>query len=168
MEDGGAYDAGIREGDVILSVNEQETNTVSELMGAIGQHNPGEIVTIEINRDREKLYYDVTLRNQEGTTGIIKAEDSFYNELLGASMKKITGEEKNKLGIGEGLKVTEVGKGFLDRGGITKGFIITEINGHEISSKESLEKALSNNKSKIIRLKGMYLNGVRISYEFML
>ncbi|RLD31151.1 MAG: deoxyribonuclease HsdR [Bacteroidetes bacterium] len=168
VEDGGAYDAGIREGDVILSVNEQETNTVSELMGAIGQHNPGEIVTIEINRDREKLYYDVTLRNQEGTTGIIKAEDSFYNELLGASMKKITGEEKNKLGIGEGLKVTEVGKGFLDRGGITKGFIITEINGHEISSKESLEKALSNNKSKIIRLKGMYLNGVRISYEFML
>ncbi len=168
VENGGAYDAGIREGDVILSVNDQEINTVSELMGAIGQHNPGEVVTVEINRDREELYYDVTLKNEDGTTGIIKAEDSFYNELLGASMKKITGEEKSKLGIEQGLKVTDVGKGFLDRGGITEGFIITEINGQKISSEESLEKALSNKKTKIIRLKGMYLNGVRISYEFML
>ncbi len=167
VENGGAYDAGIREGDIILSVNGTDINTVSELMGAVGQHNPGEVVKVEIERGDENYTYDVTLKNEDGNTGIVKPADVFYNDLLGASLVKISGEDKSKLGIKSGLKVTAVDNGFLASGGITEGFIITEINGKDVDSQEKLEEALNEKKSGIVRLKGIYPNGVRISYEFM-
>lgn len=167
VENGGAYEAGIREGDIILSVNDSPINTVSELMGTIGQHNPGEIVKVDVNRDNNLIAYNVTLKNEEGTVDVIKAGETFYNEILGASLKKISQEEKSKLGIKHGLKVTDVQGGILKRGGISQGFIITEINSEDITSEESLEDALDNKNSGIIKLNGLYLNGVRISYEFM-
>lgn len=167
VENGGAYEAGIREGDVILSVNNIEINTVSELMGTIGQHNPGEVVKVYVNRDNEILSYNVTLKNEEGTVAVIKAGETFYNDILGASLKNISNDEKSKLNIPHGLKVTDVQGGILSRGGISEGFIITEINGESIRSEESLEDALDINNEGIIKLNGLYLNGVRISYEFM-
>jgi Do/DeqQ family serine protease len=167
VENGGAYDAGIREGDIILSVNGMDINTVSELMGAVGQHNPGEVVKVEIERGDENYTYDVTLKNEDGTTGIIKPADEFYNDLLGATLVKISGEDKSDLGISHGIKVTGVKNGFLANGGITEGFIITEVNGEKVNSQESLENALSKKKSGVVRLNGIYPNGVRISYEFM-
>ncbi len=167
VENGGAYDAGIREGDIILSVNGMDINTVSELMGAVGQHNPGEVVKVKIERGEENYTYDVTLKNEDGTTGIIKPADEFYNDLLGATLVKISGEDKSDLGISHGIKVTGVKNGFLANGGITEGFIITEVNGEKVNSQESLENALSKKKSGVVRLNGIYPNGVRISYEFM-
>jgi S1-C subfamily serine protease len=167
VENGGAYEAGIHEGDVLLSVNNIPINTVSELMGTIGQHNPGEVVKVDVNRDNKLLTYNVTLKNEEGTVAVIKAGETFYNETLGASLKKISHEEKSKLGIDHGLKVTNVQGGILSRGGISEGFIITNINGDDITSEKSLEEALNNKNSGIIKLNGLYLNGVRISYEFM-
>ncbi len=65
------------------------------------------------------------------------------------------------------MKVTDVQDGILRRGGISEGFIITEINGDRINSKDKLEDALNKKNSGIIKLNGMYLNGVRISYEFL-
>jgi len=167
VENGGAYDAGIREGDIILSVNGMDINTVSELMGTVGQHNPGEIVKVEIERGHENYTYDVTLKNEDGNTGIVKPADVFHNDLLGASLVKISAEDKSDLGIKSGLKVTKVDDGFLANGGITEGFIITEINGKNVDSENSLDEALSDKKSGVVRLKGIYPNGVRISYEFM-
>jgi Do/DeqQ family serine protease len=167
VENGGAYEAGIREGDVLLSVNNIPINTVSELMGTIGQHNPGEVVKVDINRKNKLLSYNVTLKNEEGTVAVIKVGETFYNETLGASLKKISHEEKSKLGIDHGLKVTNVQGGILKRGGISEGFIITNINGDDITSEKSLEEALNNKNTGIIKLNGLYLNGVRISYEFM-
>jgi len=167
VENGGAYEAGIREGDIILSVNGMDINTVSELMGAVGQHNPGEVVKVKIKRDHENYTYDVTLKNEDGNTGIVKPADVFHNDLLGASLVKISGEDKSDLGIKSGLKVTEIDDGFLASGGITEGFIITEINGENVDSEDSLKEALSEKKSGVVRLKGIYPNGVRISYEFM-
>ena len=57
-------------------------------MGTIGQHNPGEIVKVDVIRDNELLSYKVTLKNEEGTVTVIKTGETFYNELLGASLKK--------------------------------------------------------------------------------
>jgi Do/DeqQ family serine protease len=168
VPDGGADEAGLEEGDIILSIDNVAIHSLSELMGTIGQHSPGETVSIDINRDNEIQTFQVTLKNQNGTTAVITPGDTFDNDLLGASLQQLSTDELQKLNISNGLKITEVNDGILKRGGITRGFVITEINGAKINSDASLNEALQRTKRNIVHLKGMYPNGVRISYEFML
>lgn len=168
VEDGGAADAGIQEGDVILSVNDINTNSLSELIGTVAQHSPGETVKLKVNRSNETYQFDVVLKNQEGSTDIIKSEDAFYDELLGANLQKASKKDLDKLGIPGGVKITKIDDGILKRGGLKQGFIILEINGQEVNSKNSFDNALHANEQNSIQLKGLYPNGVRVAYEFML
>ncbi|HEY9115268.1 MAG TPA: trypsin-like peptidase domain-containing protein, partial [Bacteroidales bacterium] len=168
VENGGAADAGIKQGDIILSIDEINTNSLSELMGTVAQHSPGETVKLKVNRSNKMYQFDVVLKNQEGSTNIIKTEDAFYDELLGASLQKATKSEIERLKIQGGMKITKIDDGILKRGGIKQGFIITEINGKQVNSKNSLEAALNSMEQSSIQLKGLYPNGVRVSYEFML
>ncbi len=168
VPNGGADEAGLKEGDVILTIDNVKIHSLSELMGNIGQHSPGEIISIDVNRDNEFQTYQVTLKNQNGTTALVKAGNSFTNDLLGASLQQLTPDELRKLNISAGLKIIQVNEGILKKGGITRGFVITEINGMQINSGNSLQDALQRTRKNIVHLKGLYPNGVRISYEFML
>lgn len=168
VEDGGADEAGIEEGDVILSINGNETNSLSALMGTIAQHSPGEKVNIEVNRGNKTYSYDVLLKNQNNTTALVKSEESFFNDMLGASLQKVKKNELENIGIASGLKIVNIEDGILRRGGISEGFVITEINGFSVNSQNSLNRAIQSGKSKYVRLKGVYPNGTRVSYEFML
>lgn len=168
VENSGAYDAGIKEGDVILSINGTKTNSLSSLLGLIAQFNPGTIVMAEINRDNNIISLEVVLKNKNGTTLIVKSGDSFYNDVLGAKLQRVSFDELKNMNIPNGLRIINIHDGVLSKSGIVDGFIITEINGLRVNSKENLSMALSNSHRNIIRLKGLYPNGVRVSYEFML
>lgn len=168
VEESGAQKAGIKHGDIIISVNESNTNTFSELVGTIGQYRPGDHVLVTIKRNGEYYDYDVTLRNQNNTTTIVKADDSFFNEDLSVSLQKVSKVKQNELGIESGLRITDIKTGILKRGGISEGFILMEVNGYKTSSKQDLDKALNNTKGRRVRLKGIYPNGMKVSYEFML
>lgn len=168
VENSGAHDAGIEVGDIILSINDKKTNSLSSLLGLIAQYNPGTVVDVKLKRGTDIMNLGVTLKNKNGTLVAIKSGDSFYNELLGADLQQLTRDELSSLNISNGLKINDIGNGILNRSGINEGFIITEINGVTVNSENNLETALSNSRRNIIRLKGIYPNGVRVSYEFML
>ena len=168
VEKSGAMIAGITQGDIIIAVNETNTNTFSELVGTIGQYRPGDQVLVTIMRDGEFYDYTVTLKNQNNTTEVVKAIDTFYSETLGVHLQKSSEVELNDLGISSGLKITSIESGILQRGGISEGFIITEVNDHKVKSEKDLEEALANLKNKRVRLMGIYPNGMKVSYEFML
>jgi len=167
VENGGADEAGIKQGDIILDVNGIATNSLSSLLGVIAQYNPGTVVIVGVARNNKKTNYNVTLKNKNGTTIVIKAGDSFNNELLGALLKQVSAEELNALSIANGIKIISIEDGILSNSGISEGFIITEINGIRVNSQHNLDLALSKSHRRTIRLKGVYPNGVRVSYEFM-
>ena len=168
VENSGADEAGLKKGDVILSVNGNKTNSLSTLLGYIGQYNPGAKVIVEVKRDEKIRKFDVVLKNKNGTLATIRSTDSFFNDLLGANLQKITTDEMDELEIRGGLRINKIESGILSRSGINEGFIITEINGNTVDSESKLQSALDNTRRNIIRLKGVYPNGVRVSYEFML
>lgn len=168
VEKSGAKEAGIKQGDIIISVNGFSTNTFSELVGTIGQYRPGDVVIVSTKRDGEYFDFNVTLKNQNNTTTIVKADDTFFNEDLNVSLQKVSKVKKNDLGISSGLRITNIKTGILQRGGISEGFILTEVNGYKVNSKEELEQAMSQSKSRRVRLIGIYPNGMKVSYEFML
>ena len=167
VEGSGADKAGIKKGDIITAIDNHPAKDLSELLGIIGQYSPGNVVRVSLLRDRKRKIIRVTLKNKNGTTGLIKAQKAFYSDVLGAMLKTAPENDLTNLNIDHGLKVVSVRKGILQRGGISKGFIITEVNNREVNNKEQIKRALSKNNSNVMKVSGIYPNGMRISFEFV-
>ena len=169
VDGSGADEAGIETGDIILSINDKPVNSLSELTGIIGQYRPGDEVVLRIkNKDEDEEFIKVILKDKNNRTKLTKAPDAFYNEALGAWLVPAMDNDLDKLNLSSGLKITEIKDGILKRGGLTKGFIIYDINGVKVDSEKSLNKALKNNDRNVVKLKGVYPDGVKISFEFIL
>ncbi len=167
MENSGAFDAGIEEGDIILEVNGIETNSLSSLLGIIAQYNPGTSVKVKIFHDDDIINYNVILKNKNGTTLVINSGETFFNQFLGAEFQQVSVDELSQMNISNGLKIVNVDGGIFGSNGIIKGFVIVEINGIRVNSQQNLSMALSKSESRTIRLKGVYPNGAKVSYEIM-
>ena len=83
-EKGGAKAAGIKEDDILLSVNNIAVNSNSQLIGVIGQYRPGDKVKVKIQRKGEVIDKEVTLKNLEGTEELHKE-----GEKLGLSKEEL-------------------------------------------------------------------------------
>lgn len=167
-DDGGAQDAGIRGGDVIISVEQHPINTTAQLLEVVGQHRPGDVLDVKVLRDGRELAYQVELRNESGNTEIMEKESEFYISDLGARFEEVTEDEKSRLRITGGLKVAELQDGLLRNGGVKEGYIILEINDIKISSKDDVSRALNNVYGGIMKVEGIYPNGMRMNYGFVL
>ena len=166
-ENGGAKDADIKDGDILLSVNDMTVNSNSQLIGVIGQYRPGDKVKVKIQRNGEILEKIVTLKNLEGTDELHKEVDAFYNKDLGIKAQVLSPSLKNKLGINHGLKVVEVKEGVFKQKGITDDFIILAVNNQRVSSENDLNKALNSAKNGKTRIEGTNMTGTySITFEF--
>lgn len=166
-ERGGAKAAGIKEDDILLSVNNISVNSNSQLVGVISQYRPGDKVSVKIQRDGNVVVKEVTLKNLEGTEEMHKDGDSFYNEVLGIKAQALPASLKNELGINHGLKIVEVKDGIFKRKGITDDFIILSVNYQKVSSESDLRKALAKDRNGKVRIEGINSTGTyNIIFEF--
>ena len=53
IDNSAAAKAGLRAGDVIISINNRTTNGTAELQEVIGQHNPGDTIEVQYIRNGE-------------------------------------------------------------------------------------------------------------------
>jgi serine protease Do len=67
-----AEHAGLKVGDVILSVNNMSVNSYSQMMEEVGHYSPGDKVQVTYLRGGKKNTLSVTLLNSKGNTEIIK------------------------------------------------------------------------------------------------
>lgn len=160
-----AKKAGLKVGDVITAINGVNIRSMAELQEQVSKYNPGNEVKITVDRKGTQHTFKIVLKNSEGTTGIV-AQSSFAS--LGASFKAIDEKTSNKLGLNNGVIVTGVDRqGKFAEAGITKGFIILEINNQPIRSEKEVESItqaiLNRGEDKVLFIKGMLPNG-RIRY----
>ncbi|TKG90437.1 Do family serine endopeptidase [Puteibacter caeruleilacunae] len=160
-EDGGADEAGIEKGDVLIAINGNAINSGAQLKEQISQFRPGDKVNVLVKRDNKKKQFTVTLRNTHGNTEIAKNTV----EVLGAKIKEITYEEKAKLGIRNGVRIVEIGKGQLKDAGIREGFIIVEVNKTRINSNEDFVSIIKKVTGGVL-VEGIYPNGEPAYYVF--
>lgn len=161
---GAAEAAGIKKGDIILTVNGVKVNSTSELQEQVSRYRPNQKVDIELLRDNKKKQFSVTLRNMNGNTKLVQKDET--GTVLGAQLAEASSSELNKLGIRSGVKVIDPGKGRLREEGILKGFIIVSINDNSVSSVNDVTKMLSGHGT--VNIEGVYPNGVVASYAFSL
>ena len=139
-ENSAAKEAGIEKGDVITKINDTEVNSPSELQEMVGRYRPGDKINVTVKRKDKMKQIEVTLRNLQGDTGVVKA--GTYETILGAKVVNLDEQDKRKLGIKYGVKVTELQEGKLKSEGVKPGFVITQINNKPVNSVDELDKIL--------------------------
>jgi Do/DeqQ family serine protease len=162
---GAASDAGIKEGDIITQIGSTIVNSTSELQESVITHRPGDNVVVSYIRDGENKEVTVTLKNQDGGTGLVKKDETSVTSMLGATFSNITKDDTRKLGIEYGLKILKLDAGLFKSAGIKEGFIILSVDKKPIKSKEDLIAALKDKRGGVL-IEGIYPNGMRAYYGF--
>lgn len=161
---GGAADlAGMKDKDVIISVDGVNVNSTAELQEQIGKHRPGDKVEVVVKRDNKKKPFNVTLRNKHGDTEIVKGDDS--DTIFGSKFVAISDRDREQLGIRYGIKIDELGNGKFKDAGIKKGFIITQVNKNAVSDVDDLKRIIKNSRGGIL-VEGIYPSGEVAYYVF--
>ena len=160
----GAKAAGIEPGDVIIKIAGKKVHNMAELQENLAKHRPGDKVEVTILRNKKEKFLDVTLKNMQGNTEVVKKIDL---DMLGAAFKPINEDVKRHLGVSYGLEVTGVDKGKFAEAGIKKGFVILKVNGSKIASEEDLAKVLkeaNQSPERVLFISGYYMSGRRANY----
>lgn len=165
-----AMEAGIQEGDVIVSINGASTNNTAQLQEAIAKCSPGDTITIAYYRDGKKYEKKVTLRNGQGNTDITKPGSVVD---LGCAFAVTPDETRQQLGIRRGVSVEGLGDGPMKDAGIRNGFIVLSINDTPVNKPEDVEKiynAIMKNETadKVLFIKGIYPTGKQAYYAVQL
>ncbi|MEA5141336.1 Do family serine endopeptidase [Arcicella rigui] len=166
-----AQSAGLKVNDVIVKIDGIETKSMAKLMELVGRKRPGETVVVTVNRDGELKDFNVTLKNKDGNTNIIKGEtvsSTVTSEYLGAKIANLTESEKAKFKVKGGAKLVEVDpEGRIGYQGFENGFVITKIDDKEVGNAKEVADVLANRRGKV-RIEGVDLDGTRVKYEFYL
>ena len=165
IKDGAADKAGIKDGDIITSIDGKRVNSNAEFNEVLAQHSPGDVVKVAIERDGKLFYFDVTLFNSMGNTDIIRNDTEAAEQILSGSFREVNDKEKQQYGISKGIVIEKVGKSPFARLGIKNGFIITSIDKKVNISIEDIRQ-LEKKKGKLI-VEGFYPNDSR-TYYFVL
>lgn len=160
-ETGAAKDAGIKEGDVIISVAGNPVNSSAELQEKVSLYRPGDDVKIVVKRNGDRKQFTVTLRNKHGDTQIVRDNVT----VLGAGFEAIGMNDKRKLNIEYGIKIKDLDKGKLKDAGLSEGFIITHVNKKPIYEVNDLKREIGNAKGGIL-VEGVYPNGELAYFVF--
>ncbi|MDE7389234.1 MAG: Do family serine endopeptidase, partial [Muribaculaceae bacterium] len=166
MERSAAMDAGIKVGDVIISINGAPTHNTAQLQGEISKYRPGDHITLGYVRDNKKATVEVTLQNSQGSTSLTKAKD---HTVLGAAFAKLTDDQRRQLRINSGVKVSGVTDGKFRDAGIKEGFVILSINDARVSSPDDIEQIYrsimqSDATDKVMFITGIYPTGRKMFY----
>ena len=143
-----AEETGIKTGDIIMKVNNEEVNSPEELQNKIGNTEIGKEANIEIVRNGETISFVVKI----GEMPTVEAEGSespkekVFSVQTGLKVEPVTTEIAKELGLPwvKGLVITEVIPGSsADDMGLQKGDVVLEANRTEVSSIGEWEKVIN-------------------------
>jgi serine protease Do len=165
--------AGVEDGDIVLSVDGKEVNTVQALQTAIASKHPGEVVALQIWRNRKEIAKKVTLgsRDEEGETVAekvksekddsdteVETEKSIDLKEIGVTVKAIDSKIKKRYDVEKGVIVSDIEDlGPAQERGLRKGDVVTDMGDQKISTPEQFEKSIRKMKpgdAVMLRVKG--------------
>jgi len=153
----GAAEAGLREEDVLLSINGKTITSAPSLAEFIGLQRPGNVLKIEYLRGGEIRMADVLLRNEKNSTEFVTLDVNEFDVLqdLGFELRELSKDEKLRLNL-EGVMVKSVYKGSpIARTNMDPGFIITKVNDSVAQNIDEVVDLINEAEDKVM-LEGIY------------
>ena len=163
LENGSAFGK-LEVDDVIIGINGKRVKNFANLQEELAKHRPGDKVTVKVLRDKKEKNIELTLKNEQGTTKVVKDTGM---EILGAAFRELPQDIRRQLNLASGVEVTGVTDGKMKDAGIRKGFIILKANGQSIKTVEQLEevvKSATRSADQVLFVSGIFPSGKRANY----
>lgn len=124
--------AGIKKGDVIVSIDSTAIRSTSSLQEKVNGFHPGDKAKIGIIRGQKTISLDVQFLGTSESTGTVREDGTvaFY----GGTLREADKEALSALRLKNGVEVSSVGSGKLSEAGIEDGFIILYINDQAVKT----------------------------------
>jgi len=137
--DGPAYQAGLREGDIITKLNGVDINSKSAFEEELSFRSPGDKITIAHLREDKSSTATVTLVNKNGEIGIVKRK--IYNDaVIGANLEAVD----------YGVKVTKIKDGLFKKLGLPENYTIIQINRQRVKDPQAVIEFFNKYKGKVL------------------
>jgi serine protease Do len=162
QSDSPAERAGLRRGDVILSVDGQSIRTGDELVSIVSDTEIGKKLKVEYLRDGKRATTDVVVEDRSRIIGETRGQDSGEEGenpeeaagVFGVSVKNLTPDQAKELSDQlhlakpQGVLVTDVEVGgFAADMGVQRGDVILSINRQPVASVDDFNRMQSQSKS---------------------
>lgn len=146
-KDGGAFESGIRKGDIIKSISGVGVSTGSELNEILSRFKPGDKVPIVYVRNGTDTEVMVSLKNSSGTYDIVKPQTVVQK--LGADFLTLDTKTAKDYGVDGGVILKRLSPNGLmaQQTNIRENFVILRINNKAVKSVDDLMTAIANQKS---------------------
>ncbi len=164
FKNGPAYKAGLRPGDIIVSVNGKKIRSSSDLPYMIFTMRPGSRVRLGIIRNGKPMAIEVTLGERPSSGEMIESGIRVYKTPYGFTVADLVPSLKAKYGIKakEGVVIVEVvPNSFAYAVGLEPGDVIVRANYEKVKNLDDFKKILEKSKYKNV----LFLNIVRGSAQ---
>jgi Do/DeqQ family serine protease len=171
MNKSAAAEAGLKEGDIIQSIDGIQLSSSTEFSERIARHRPDDIIKLSYLRDGKVKTVSATLKKEtptKTTSNSNESLDQIYDK-LGVSFAPLTEGQKQYFNINSGVVVTNVRKGgFFDQNEIPIGTIIAYINGKPINSSKDIDLAFLSAQRGIIQIFAIAPDGSKVVFNLSL
>jgi serine protease Do len=155
-KDGAAASLGLKAGDIVTKINDATISSWTELQGTIASYNTGDKINITYKRAGKEYTGTATLTGKTGTYDQIAAS-SGLNQKLGAELETIDKKLATQYEVEGGVLVKTINENSpFKKTRMEKGFIITSVNGMDITNVDELTRAITSLKGESIQLEGFY------------
>ncbi len=166
-------EAGLKEGDIIFSVDGREVNTSNQLQTIIASHYPGETVSLKVYRDGKSFDKSVTLKSRDEAEGSVASNDAKGDsdqptdvsskgalelDNLGMTVRNLDPKAKKEYGVEHGVMVESVEPmSESSKRGLAASDVIMSVGDQNIASVTQFDKVLKAKKAGdaiLMRVKG--------------
>jgi S1-C subfamily serine protease len=148
--------AGIKRGDIIIAVNDQQISDHNNLRNIVASTAPGTANTVTLLRDNREQKIPVTLAELPSTTASSSGEEggggSGTGDKFGLTLEPLTPEMASRLGVAtseQGLVVARVtATGAAADAGIRQGDVVQEVNRQPVRTVAEFEAAIQRSGSR--------------------
>jgi serine protease Do len=158
-ETGAALQAGLRRGDLIVSLDGKPVHSAAQLRHRVALRGGGAKVRLEVWRDREKLDFTVRLKEPSGGSEPAREEESgdeeklgFASGLEGIFVAPVSSEMMSKAGIRgeEGALMVVSIRSKAPLAGLKKGDLIVEANRTPVRTVSELREAVKRSADPVL------------------
>jgi Do/DeqQ family serine protease len=160
-ESSAAREAGLKEGDIIVAINDTKIKKLAQLHEQLARYQPNDNIQVTFDRKGKEHTVTVKLKNALNEVRIPHGQKTVQVE--GAIFENVDKDTEQKLGIKGGVQIKALKAGKWQEAGIKKGFIMLAIDQVPLENLDQLANILNTKKGGML-VEGIYPNGVRAYY----